>query len=56
MMMLMPLMIDAAASPPTWRTHSCVQRSHSCERVFFIGHVRSYESAYHSNMNEESAQ
>jgi hypothetical protein len=19
---------------PSWRTHSCVQRSHSCERVF----------------------
>src|SRR5438874_957574 len=21
-----------------WRTHSCVQRSHSCERVFATGH------------------
>jgi len=21
-------------STPSWRTHSCVQRSHSCERVF----------------------
>src|ERR1039457_1236204 len=26
-----------------WRTHSCVQRSHSCERVFATGRTCSQE-------------
>jgi hypothetical protein len=35
---------------PTWRTHSCVQRSHSCERVFFCeiiqGRIAPYSSGH----------
>jgi hypothetical protein len=27
----------------TWRTHSCVQRSHSCERIGSTGHECSHE-------------